>query len=452
MMDRGWIAIVLLVAGLGWSSAGSAQQLSSGPDTVKPLPSARSQVTVSEIGRNPTDESREIARETEARQATAGDSQYLEAWYSFKDKLKAQHNFEFGIAYTAMYQHASEDIIGGSRGVALLTRLYDYLDLSPPGVTPTKEAAGGIAEFQGKWTIVGADTPNKGFIGYSIESRHTLGTEIPPQNLFLDAGAFWPTATAFSAFDVSVVSLYYEQYVADGAAGIRVGKMLPFTIYDYMSLKNPKTDFSNAAFNINPAIGWASFGFGVAGVVRPIEPLYIVAGIHDINGGPNRGVQSFFEDKEYFKAVEIGWDTKFDFGDGNMHAMWWETDARTSTRTPGSRGFTLGGEQQFGNLLPFIRYGYSEGGGTPLEHLVAGGIGFKQVFNRPNDVIGVGVSWGEPIADEIFVDQKAVEIYYRVHVTDEIALTPNFQYIKDPPLNVAEDELYLVSIRGRAAF
>ena len=103
-------------------------------------------------------------------------------------------------------------------------------------------------------------------------------------------------------------------------------------------------------------------------------------------------------------------------------------------------------------MLPFLRYGYSEGGGTPLRHLVAGGLGFKNIFGRPTDIIGVGVSWGEPIANELFVDQKAAEVYYRFHVADEIAFTPSLQYIKDPPLNITQDELYLFSIRGRAAF
>jgi porin len=453
LAGRGWIGSgAFLFAIVGWCTPPAAQQLSAGPDTVEPLPPVNARSNVSKIGRSPTDESHQLERDALARQASARDPFILEQWYGVKDRLKARHNFEFGLAYTAISQNASEDIIGGARGVALLSRLYDYLDLSPPGVTPTKNAAGGIFEFQGKWMVIGADTPNNGFIGFSVESRHTLGTEIPPQNLFLDAGAFWPTATAFNEFDLSVVSLYYEQYFADGAAGIRVGKMLPFTIYDYMSLKNPKTDFSNAAFNLNPAIGWASFGFGVAGVLRPIEPVYIVAGIHDINGGPNKGIQSFFEDEEYFKALEIGWDTALDVGNGNLHVLFWDTDARTSTKTPASRGFTVGGEQQFGRLLPFVRYGYSEGGGTPLRHLVAGGLGFKKIFNRPNDVIGVGLSWGEPIASEIFANQKALEVYYRVHLIDEIAVTSSVQYVKDPPLNLVQDELYLVSIRGRAAF
>lgn len=431
-------ALVLLLA-VVWSSSVAAEQ------PTKPN-------TVSNIGRGPTDITQELRQEDLARRSGGSDPALLERWYGFKDNLKANHNFEFGLAYTAVYQRASEDIIGGSRGVALLTDLYNYLDLSPPPVTPTKNAAGGIFEFQGAWTVVGADTKNPGFVAFSVESRHDLGTEIPPQNLFLDAGAFWPTATAFSAFDMSLVTLYYEQHFADGAAGIRVGKMIPFAIYDYMSLKNPKTDFLNAAFNINPAIGWASFGFGVVGSVRPIKPLYITAGIHDINGGPNRGIQSFFEDHEYFKAVEVGWDTEFDVGNGNVHVMFWDTDRKTATKTPASRGFTVGGEQLIGRYLPFVRYGYSEGGGTPLRHLVAGGIGFKEIFGRPTDIIGVGLSWGEPIANETFVDQKAVEVYYRIHLTDEIAVTPSIQYIKDPPLNIAAHELYLFSIRGRAAF
>jgi porin len=444
-----WGILLVVVA---WSSTASAQQLSAGPDTVKPLPPPVSRNAASAIGRGPTDESRELQREELARKARATDPPFLGGWYRFKEQLNQRNNFEFGVAYTAVYQHASEDIIGGARGVTLLTNLYDYLDLSPPPATPTKEAAGGLFEFQGKWTVVGAGTPNRGFVGFSVESRHKLGTEIPPQNLFLDAGAFWPTATAFGEFDLSVITLYYEQYIADGAVGIRLGKMNPFAIYDYMSLKNPKTDFLNAAFNLNPAIGWASFGFGVAGIVRPVEQLYILAGIHDINGGPNQGIKSFFEDKEYFKAIEVGWDTEYDFGNGNIHVLFWDTDRRTSTNTPASRGVTVGGEQQFGRLLPFVRYGYSEGGGTSLRHLVAGGIGFKKIFNRPNDIVGVGLSWGEPIANQVFVDQKAVEVYYRFHVTDEIAVTPSVQYIKDPPLNVAQDELYLLSIRGRAAF
>ena len=35
-------------------------------------------------------------------------------------------------------------------------------------------------------------------------------------------------------------------------------------------------------------------------------------------------------------------------------------------------------------------------------------MGFKKIFNRPNDIVGVGLSWGEPIADQVF-DNTLVE-------------------------------------------
>jgi hypothetical protein len=184
-----WVLSFCLI--VAWCCGVSAQQLSGEPDTVEPLPPVASTDTASAIGRGPTDVTQELLQDELARTvgAPAAEPGLLEHWYAFKDRLKKNHNFEFGLAYTATYQRASEDIVGGSRGVALLLRLYDYLDLSPPGETPTKEAAGGIFEFQGKWTLIRPNTPNRGFIGFSVESRHKLGTEIPPQNLFLDATA-----------------------------------------------------------------------------------------------------------------------------------------------------------------------------------------------------------------------------------------------------------------------
>jgi len=446
-----WLLSVCLI--LTWACAASAQQLAAEPDTVVPLPPAAKD-TPSEIGRGPLSIARELKRTEAARSPDAqlDDSSPLQRWYAFKNDLKKRHNLELGVAYTAAYQQASDDILGGARGVALLNDLYNYLNLSPIPDTPTRDAGGGIFELQGTWTFIRPNTPNKGFIAFDVESRHQLGTEIPPQNLFLEAGSFWPTATGFGEFDLSIVSLYYEQYFAEGSVGIRIGKTLPFVIYDYLSLKNPKTDFLNASFTLNPAIGWASFGFGIAGIVRPVKPLYILAGIHDLNGGPEQGIETFFQDGEYFKAVEVGWDTKLAVGEGNVHALLWDTDPRTSTQTPGSRGFALGAEQQFGHVLPFLRYGYSEGGGTPLRHLVAGGVAFQNLFGAHSDTLGLGLSWGQPYLNELFVDQKAAELYYRLQLTEELAVTPSIQYIKDPPLNLVTDELVLVTIRGRAAF
>jgi len=168
--------------------------------------------------------------------------------------------------------------------------LYDYLNLEL-GPEPSKDAAGGIAEFTGTWTMIRPDTPNSGSLSFEIENRHRLGPPITPQSLFLDAGAYWPTAAAFSEFNTTLLSLYYDQSFLDGRAGVRVGKFLPFVVYDFFSLKNAKADFNDAAFTLNPSIAWAAWGMGATIFLKPTERTYINAGIHDLNGGPYRALR-----------------------------------------------------------------------------------------------------------------------------------------------------------------
>ncbi len=313
-----------------------------------------------------------------------------------------------------------------------------------------KEAAGGIAEFYGKWTLIRPGTANYGFIGFGVENRHRLGTPINLQALFLDNGSIWPTGTAFGEFDTGLLDLYYEQYMLDGRLGFRVGKSLPFAIYDYFSLKNPKLSFNDFSFSLTPAVAWATWGMGLTAYVKPTKQTYINFGIHDTNGGPRRGIESFFEEREYFTVVDAGYITSFDFGQGNIHAMFSHTDKREKAGTPEARGITVAGEQQFGSLLPFLRYSYQDGQAAVLEHFVYGGIGFKEVFGRAEDLIGIGLGWGKPANTDLFItNQKSLEAFYRVHLSKEVSVTTGVTYIKDPPLNLTEDEVTVFSVRGR---
>ena len=442
------VRLAFLLCVLLWGGPAFAQEQS--------LAAGATSRSGSPIGRGPTS----IANELKTVDSSPGnldvsadgDHSVLDRWYGFKDRLNKQHNVKFGIAYSALYQRASDTLIGGGRGVRLLSEIYDYLDLAPPPDEPVQDAGGGIFELQGTWTVIRPNTPNKGFIAFEVENRHRIASEIPPVNLFLDAGSFWPTSPAYSEFDFSLISLYYEQYVANGRIGFRVGKTLPFAIYDFFSLKNPKKDFSDATLNLNPAIAWPSWGFGITVFAKPTDQTYVLAGIHDLNGGPKRGIASFFERREYFKVVELGWDTNFQFGKGNIHALYWHADRRSRQNQPSAHGITVGGEQAIGRLLPFFRYGYSDGGAAALRHLVAGGIGIKEVFDRKDDVIGIGFGWGRPFFDQLFVDQKSMELYYRSQLTKEFGITATLQFIKDPPVNLATDNLTVFGIRARTEF
>lgn len=407
----------------------------------------------SQIGRGPTDITKELEEEEQIQQSTSSFAErpFLQDWYDFKDRLEREHHFQFGIAYSALYQRASDTFLG-KRGEQELLQIYDALELSPPPLFPVKDAAGGIVELQGTWTVIRPNTPNKGFIAFSLENRHKLGTEIPPQNLFLDDGSYWPSGMAFGEFKSSLIGFYYEQYMFDGRFGVRVGKTIPFGIYDYFSLKNPKTSFSDANLTLNTAIAQPTFGFGVAAVYRPVEQLYILGGVHDLNGGPHRGIETFFTENEYYKAIEVGWDSKFEHGDGNIHVLYWHSGMRQSTGSPETWGITVGGEQAFGRFLPFFRYGYSDGGAAALQHMIVGGLGITEMFGRQNDVLGIGASWGRPFFSDIFIDQSSVEVFYRAQLTKEFQLTASVNYIIDPAVNLDADEITVIGIRGRAAF
>jgi porin len=374
----------------------------------------------------------------------------LPDWHAMKKRLESQHGLSFSFAYSALYQRSSDTFEGNLAGTRELREIYDFLFLGPPVPGLQKDAAGGIAELYGKWTFVRPGTANSGYIGFGLENRHRLGTPINPQALFLDNGSIWPTGTAFGEFDTALLDLYYEQYLHDGRLGFRIGKFLPFGVYDYFSLKNPKASFNDLAFSLTPAIAWSTWGMGVTAYVKPTEQTYINFGIHDTNGGPQRGIETFFTEREYFTVVDAGYNTDFDFGKGNIHAMFWHSDKREKAGTPEARGITVAGEQEFRGIVPFLRYAYQDGQAAALEHFVYGGVGFRDVFGRTDDLIGVGFGWGEPANKDLFVtNQKSLEAFYRVHLSKEFSVTTGLTYIKDPPLNLTEDELTVFSVRGR---
>jgi len=355
-------------------------------------------------------------------------------WYDFKSGLTTNYGVQFGIAWTPVYQVATDSLDGQN------------------------QAAGGIFELLGRWTFLDRHGDHPGSIGFRVENRHTLGTSFPPQSLFANIGAGTPTAIGFSEFDLCVAELYYEQDVIKNRFIVRVGKTLPFAIYDFFFFKNPKTDYMNANVALNPSIAWPQFGLGAAAEVRPWEEVYLVAGIHDANGSPTQaGFDTFFEDREYFVVGEIGWDPGYLVGEEynpmapDVHATFWHVDARTEAGIPEGWGASLTAQKPFGKIVPFARYGYSDGGASLLQHLVMAGVNWTQVFGYPQDVVGLAFSYGQPSAEGLR-DQYTSELYYRMQLTRRLAITPSVQLIANPSANPDKEFLALFGIRGRFDF
>ncbi len=102
--------------------------------------------------------------------------------------------------------------------------------------------------------------------------------------------------------------------------------------------------------------------------------------------------------------------------------------------------------------MPFIRGGYADDGGTLLERSVSVGLGYNAVDGR--DQLGVAANWGRPNEDSFgpdLDDQYTFEVFYRLQVTEQFALTPDIQYLVDPALNPTEDSLWIFGLRARLA-
>ena len=350
----------------------------------------------------------------------------LKPWFDWKGDLNKKYGFSFGLDYSALGQIAT----------------------ASPG---EDNAAGGIFRFFGNWTVFGRDSGNTGSIVYKIENRHRLGTDIAPQNLGFELGYLGITGTAFSDYGWGLTNLYWKQRLNQGRFSIVAGVV---DVTDYLNiygLINPWTSFQNLSFIIDPTIPAPNQGLGAAFGAMATENIYVIGGLADANGDATEfGFDTFFNDREYFYHAEIGWTSSKDriYLD-NIHLTGWYADEREDAMVPDGWGLAFSAAWFFNDTwMPFLRAGYSDGGGALLEKSVGAGIGYY--FNESKDLIGLGVNWGQP-PDRNLNDQYTAEIYYRFQLTQNLAITPDVQLVINPALNPDESTIWIFGLRARLA-
>jgi porin len=204
---------------------------------------------------------------------------------------------------------------------------------------------------------------------------------------------------------------------------------------------------------------------------RPQPNVYLRAGVHDANANAEKaGFNSLFDEGELFTIFEIGFDPQLAPRQpgrpppGDIHLSVWHQDKREDEAL-NAWGFALSASQRFGRFLPFLRYGYTdvdsdgfflrrvgstEVAPTPLEHMINAGFAIDGIFGQTNDRIGMGVTWSRPVDGDLD-DQGTLDVFYRINITPQIAVTPTLQLIIDPVRN-DEDQAYVWGIRSRFAF
>ncbi len=362
-----------------------------------------------------------------------GLQRHLEPYFDFKARMNEEHGFAFGVDYTALYQGASE------------------------GLTED-QAASGILRVFGTWTAFGQESGNTGSLVFKVENRHTLGTNIPPQGLGFAVGYAGLTAGPFSDFGWGLTNFYWQQKLNEGRFSFVAGIVDTTDYVDIYGLVNPWTSFSNLAFLTDPTIPAPNQGLGAAFGVMATDNVYVIGGFADTNGDPTdvaNNFDTFFNDTEYFSHIEVGWTSAKDriYLD-NVHVTAWHADERTRAGVPDGWGLAFSAAKFIDEKwMPFLRAGYADDGGALWEASVSTGFGYY--LKKHGDLMGLGLNWSRPSPTGVgpgLDDQYSVEFFYRVQLSQSVAITPGVQLLIDPALNPTEDQIWIFGLRGRLSF
>jgi len=346
----------------------------------------------------------------------------LQRWFDWKGRVKTRTGLAWQTNYNVLYMQASDS----------------------PG---EREAAGGVFELNATWDLVNRCCPDKGTLGFRVENRHKLGTEIAPAGLGGEIGSLWRPDVLWSERAWSVSQLWWEQRFLNGRGAVRAGKLVtPAVIYDNFLLRVPQFAIQNEAFTFS-ATPYPDNGLGVVAAVFPTGKWYVMAGIHDANAFIEDSGFDTVGDGEYFKAVELGWTPEFEKRKtDNYHVTLWHVDGLSKSGRPEGWGGTVSVQRYLcERWLPFARYSHAANDVLPIEHLLQGGLGYRV---RGHDSVALGVSYGVP-SDARLRDQWGLELYYRLQLSQALAVIPGLQMIWNPSRNPVDDQLAVFSMRVR---
>jgi len=340
------------------------------------------------------------------------DKRIVEPWFEWKKSVQQEHGLSLGIDYSAVTLKSNET-----------------------GASGNDNAAAGMLRFYGSWDLAGRGTKNSGAFVWKLEHRHKY-TDVAPQGFGFDQSAVSLIEPPFNDDKVRLTNLYWRQRANGGKTTI-IGGFLDSTDYvDVFALGSPWTGFLNLAFSI-----------GTNTIYIPNDAAFGLA-------AGTMSMDNFFDKNEYFSSVELGWTKSQDriYLD-NSHVTVWHVDESRDIGAPSGWGAAFHYVTYLNeNLMPFVRGGYADDGGTLMQKSLSIGLGYQKVAGR--DLLGVGYNWGEP-NEKTFSpglrNQQTLEVFYRFPLTEQFVLTPDIQYIKNPALNPNRDSLWVAGLRARLA-
>jgi porin len=372
--------------------------------------------------------------------------EFLKPYYDWKDRILEKYGYAYALDYYPIYLKASDNL---------------------PGTDD--DAASAVFRFSGFWQLLGRaeDSKSSGTLVYLVEHRHHYTDNLPGEFALESLGYAGFIGIPFTDDDGDwhLTNLYWNQEWQNGF-GFAAGFLDVTDWVDVWALTSPWTDFYNFVFSIGAATmdlpDDGALGIGAGGWLA--ENVYLIAGFEDLNSDPtdpSDGFDTFFNDHEFFKHVEIGWVTsaREQYYLDNLHLTLWHADERDDLDVEDGWGAFLSFSHTFAEKwLMFARGGFAEDGGSLLERSVSIGGGFAPSgIGAPGfgHQLGFGVNWGRP-NDALFGpdldDQVTMEAFYRLQVAKEFSITPDVQLLINPALRPEKEYTWVFGLRARLSF
>lgn len=383
----------------------------------------------------------------------------LMPWFDFKRRFEERTGISFGGSYGLLTQFYSQSRFG------------------------EEVSFGHKFTFNASAALANRGKPNALTFDMAIEDRRPLGTDFAPLQAGVLAGSGLPTAATWVDFSIGITQAYLRQTTAGGKFQYTIGKIFAPNFINPYPFFDDNRQFLSLAFSTSPTIAspLRGAGFVLAGYPGSGN-LYLKGGMFTANSDDTGWtVDDFFNRNEHFYFLEIG-QTSFSrkfvpihargpMDRNNIHVTLWyrdplqpRPDRPTDIIDPRRRdesayGVAFNVNQMAGdNLMWFLRGGVGRGGFAKAN--VSGGVGIRPA-RATSDLFGIGLGWSDPedfgLPATIPIlreppSQWTSEVFYRLQITPNLALTPVFQFIVNPSLDPDSTTLSAFSVRTRIAF
>jgi carbohydrate-selective porin OprB len=379
----------------------------------------------------------------------------LPPWFAFKRRFEERTGINFGGSYGVLVQSYSNTLTGED------------------------VAFGHKFTFNASAALLNRGKPNALTFDIAIEDRRPLGTDFAPLQAGILAGSGVPTAATWGDFSLGITQAYIRQTVAGGKLQYTIGKIFAPNFVNAYPLFDDNRQFLSLAFSTSTTIAVPLRGAGFVVAAYPgsgnLGNLYVKGGMFTANSSDTGWtVDDFFNRPEHFYFVEIGSSSfarrpipihaRGPMDRNNMHVTLWYRDP-LKPRGPGdifrpqdeAYGIAFNVNRMVqDNMMLFLRGGLGTGGFAEIN--LSGGMGWRPA-SRTADLFGLAVGWSKPDDAQIPVplafdlpDQVTSEVFYRLALTPNLAITPVYQFIVSPSLNPGINTLSVLSFRARLAF